>query len=291
MKVEDAGEAFLQFLITEKGDLFQTKEAYRYDLCEFFEGKANADVEDLEEKDLEEYVKKLSKKGLETSSIIRKATTVRVFFGFLNLQNYCHISLLGFRLPKPERKLPHVLTYEEVDRLLAQPNLESFVGIRERCILEILYGSGLRVSEAVNLRIENLNLNSNYIKVKGKGQKERVLPIGEVEKRFILKYIHAFKDKNGRRPEKYLFETKDKKTLNRSTINKIIDQLGKAAGIEKKVTPHTLRHSFATHLLENGAPLREVQELLGHTNVETTQIYTNLSQKKIIQTYDELMDK
>lgn len=291
MKVEDAGEAFLQFLITEKGDLFQTKEAYRYDLCEFFEGKANADVEGLEEKDLEEYVKKLSKKGLETSSIIRKATTVRVFFGFLNLQNFCHISLLGFRLPKPERKLPHVLTYEEVDRLLAQPDLESFVGIRERCLLEILYGSGLRVSEAVNLRIENLNLNSNYIKVKGKGQKERVLPIGEVEKRCILKYIHAFKEKNGRRPEKYLFETKDKKTLNRSTINKIIDQLAKAAGIEKKVTPHTLRHSFATHLLENGAPLREVQELLGHTNVETTQIYTNLSQKKIIQTYDELMDK
>lgn len=291
MKVQDACEAFLQYLITEKGDVNKTKEAYRYDLSEFLIGKEDMDAKDLKEKDLEDFVMKLSKEGLETSSIIRKATTIRVFYGFLNLEKISMVSLVGFRLPKPERKLPHVLTYEQVDKLLKQPDLDTFEGIRERCILEILYGSGLRVSEAVNLRIENINFSSNFIKVKGKGQKERVIPMGQIEKGFIIKYINAFKSQKGRRPYIYLFESKNKKQLSRSAVNKIVSQLSASAGIQQKVTPHTLRHSFATHLLENGAPLREVQELLGHSNIETTQIYTNLSQKKILDKYDKLLER
>lgn len=291
MKLMDAGDAYLQYLIVEKGDSSKTKESYKEDLSEFFELVKDKKVNDLSEKDLECFISYLSKKGLKNTSIIRKATTVRGFYSYLNLNGYINVSLIGFRLPKAEKRLPDVLTYDEIEKIINAVDTSNIVGIRDRCIIECLYGSGLRVSEMTHLRIENVNLNSLFFRIFGKGKKERIVPIDREERNWIIKYLDEFKKICGHRPKIYLFERTDSSVLERQYVNNLLLNLKAKTGITKNITPHMLRHSFATHLLENGAPLREVQELLGHSNIKTTQIYTNLSSKTIVDKYDEIMEE
>lgn len=289
MTLMDAGDAYLQYLIVEKGDSSKTKESYKEDLSEFFELVKDKKVNDLSEKDLECFISYLSKKGLKNTSIIRKATTVRGFYSYLNLNGYINVSLIGFRLPKAEKRLPDVLTYDEIEKIINAVDTSDIDGIRYRCIIECLYGSGLRVSEMTHLRIENVNLNSLFFRILGKGKKERIVPIDKEERNWIIKYLDEFKKICGHRPKIYLFEKIDGSVLERQYVNNLLLNLKAKTGITKNITPHMLRHSFATHLLENGAPLREVQELLGHSNIKTTQIYTNLSSKTIVDKYDEIM--
>lgn len=291
MTLMDAGDAYLQYLIVEKGDSSKTKESYKEDLSEFFELVKDKKVDDLSEKDLECFISYLSKKGLKNTSIIRKATTVRGFYSYLNLNGYINVSLIGFRLPKAEKRLPDVLTYDEIEKIINAVDTSDINGIRGRCIIECLYGSGLRVSEMTHLRIENVNLNSLFFRIFGKGKKERIVPIDKEERNWIIKYLDEFKKICGHRPKIYLFERTDGSVLERQYVNNLLLNLKAKTGITKNITPHMLRHSFATHLLENGAPLREVQELLGHNNIKTTQIYTNLSSKTIVDKYDEIMEK
>ncbi len=291
MTLMDAGDAYLQYLIVEKGDSSKTKESYKEDLSEFFELVKDKKVNDLSEKDLECFISYLSKKGLKNTSIIRKATTVRGFYSYLNLNGYINVSLIGFRLPKAEKRLPDVLTYDEIGKIINAVDTSGIDGIRDRCIIECLYGSGLRVSEMTHLRIENVNLNSLFFRIFGKGKKERIVPIDKEERNWIIKYLDEFKKICGHRPKIYLFEKIDGSVLERQYVNNLLLNLKAKTGITKNITPHMLRHSFATHLLENGAPLREVQELLGHSNIKTTQIYTNLSSKTIVDKYDEIMEK
>lgn len=290
MTLMDAGDAYLQYLIVEKGDSSKTKESYKEDLSEFFELVKDKKVNELSEKDLECFISYLSKKGLKNTSIIRKATTVRGFYSYLNLNGYINVSLIGFRLPKAEKRLPDVLTYDEIEKIINAVDTSDIVGIRDRCIIECLYGSGLRVSEMTHLRIENVNLNSLFFRIFGKGKKERIVPIDNEERNWIIKYLDEFKKICGHRPKIYLFEKIDGSVLERQYVNNLLLNLKGKTGITKNITPHMLRHSFATHLLENGAPLREVQELLGHSNIKTTQIYTNLSSKTIVDKYDEIME-
>lgn len=291
MTLMDAGDAYLQYLIVEKGDSSKTKESYKEDLSEFFELVKDKKVNDLSEKDLECFISYLSKKGLKNTSIIRKATTVRGFYSYLNLNGYINVSLIGFRLPKAEKRLPDVLTYNEIEKIINAVDTSDIGGIRDRCIIECLYGSGLRVSEMTHLRIENVNLNSLFFRIFGKGKKERIVPIDKEERNWIIKYLDEFKKICGHRPKIYLFERTDGSVLERQYVNNLLLNLKTKTGITKNITPHMLRHSFATHLLENRAPLREVQELLGHSNIKTTQIYTNLSSKKIVDKYDEIMEE
>lgn len=291
MTLMDAGDAYLQYLIVEKGDSSKTKESYKEDLSEFFELVKDKKVNELSEKDLECFISYLSKKGLKNTSIIRKATTVRGFYSYLNLNGYINVSLIGFRLPKAEKRLPDVLTYDEIEKIINAVDTSDIVGIRDRCIIECLYGSGLRVSEMTHLRIENVNLNSLFFRIFGKGKKERIVPIDNEERNWIIKYLDEFKKICGHRPKIYLFEKIDGSVLERQYVNNLLLNLKGKTGITKNITPHMLRHSFATHLLENGAPLREVQELLGHSNIKTTQIYTNLSSKTIVDKYDEIMEE
>lgn len=291
MTLMDAGDAYLQYLIVEKGDSSKTKESYKEDLSEFFELVKDKKVNDLSEKDLECFISYLSKKGLKNTSIIRKATTVRGFYSYLNLNGYINVSLIGFRLPKAEKRLPDVLTYDEIKKIINAVDTSDIVGIKDRCIIECLYGSGLRVSEMTHLRIENVNLNSLFFRIFGKGKKERIVPIDKEERNWIIKYLDEFKKICGHRPKIYLFEKIDGSVLERQYVNNLLLNLKAKTGITKNITPHMLRHSFATHLLENGAPLREVQELLGHSNIKTTQIYTNLSSKTIVDKYDEIMEE
>lgn len=291
MTLMDAGDAYLQYLIVEKGDSSKTKESYKEDLSEFFDLVKDKKVNDLSEKDLECFISYLSKEGLKNTSIIRKATTVRGFYSYLNLNGYINVSLIGFRLPKAEKRLPDVLTYDEIEKIINAVDTSDFDGIKHRCIIECLYGSGLRVSEMTHLRIENVNLNSLFFRIFGKGKKERIVPIDKEERNWIIKYLDEFKKICGHRPKIYLFEKIDGSVLERQYVNNLLLNLKAKTGITKNITPHMLRHSFATHLLENGAPLREVQELLGHSNIKTTQIYTNLSSKTIVDKYDEIMEE
>lgn len=291
MTLMDAGDAYLQYLIVEKGDSSKTKESYKEDLSDFFELVKDKKVNDLSEKDLECFISYLSKKGLKNTSIIRKATTVRGFYSYLNLNGYINVSLIGFRLPKAEKRLPDVLTYDEIEKIINAVDTSDIDEIRDRCIIECLYGSGLRVSEMTHLRIENVNLDSLFFRIFGKGKKERIVPIDKEERNWIIKYLDEFKKICGHRPKIYLFEKIDGSVLERQYVNNLLLNLKAKTGITKNITPHMLRHSFATHLLENGAPLREVQELLGHSNIKTTQIYTNLSSKTIVDKYDEIMEE
>lgn len=193
MTLMDAGDAYLQYLIVEKGDSSKTKESYKEDLSEFFELVKDKKVNDLSEKDLECFISYLSKKGLKNTSIIRKATTVRGFYSYLNLNGYINVSLIGFRLPKAEKRLPDVLTYDEIGKIINAVDTSGIDGIRDRCIIECLYGSGLRVSEMTHLRIENVNLNSLFFRIFGKGKKERIVPIDKEERNWIIKYLDEFK--------------------------------------------------------------------------------------------------
>lgn len=291
MTINDAIENFIQNLFYERNLSIQTLDCYKEDLKQFIEFTQITDISELSTKEITNFILHLSRIGKSTSTIIRRAGTIRQFYVFLQREKIIVNQASIIDMPKKGEYLPSVLSNDEIELLFDQPNLKKDDGYRDRTMLEIMYSSGLRVSELINLKLSQVNLDLGILKVIGKGNKERHVPIGEYAKDFLFEYLMQIRRKYDSYKSVFVFLNKDGKPLSRQFFWKRIKMYSKMAGINQNVSPHTLRHSFATHLLENGSDLRMVQEILGHSNITTTQIYTHVSSKRILDAYDLLMNR
>lgn len=275
---------YLDFLEIERGLSQNTIDAYRRDLTEFLEFCLSKNVEEInkiERTHINGYILKLHENKLNPTSVMRKTASLRGFFKWLCANEICEKNpALTLEPPKVPQKLPKVITAEEINIILSE-NLNK----REKVILELLYGCGLRVSELVNLKIHDIDISAKYLQCTGKGSKERIVPIGSKALHAIKMYIKErdFILQKTIKTSKNLLLTEEGKNITRQEVYNFIHKLGEK--IHKSISPHTLRHTFATHLLENGADLRVVQELLGHSDVSTTQLYTHISKKRLKEVY------
>ena len=235
------------------------------------------------------YMSLLNEKQYSKSTIARKLATLRSFYKFLVKRNKISSSpVMAIRTPKQEKKLPRFLEYEEVKKLLETPPLDHWLGVRDRAMMETLYSTGMRVSELVSLNMEDIDFLGEVVHIRGKGKKERIAPISSSTLQMIQRYIE-FRNKraqsNSNFEAKVLFVNKHGRRLSTRSVRRKMDKYLKMAGLDPSISPHTLRHSFATHMLNNGADLRSVQELLGHQSLSTTQIYTHLTTRKLKEVY------
>ena len=290
MEIIDAVDLFHQYVLVEKGLSTQTWKSYLEDLQAFFNYFSDKkDTSDLLETDLYEFLKFELSLGKSVSTALRRLSSTRSFYLFLKKENYYTGNIPDIETPKKPKHLPNCLSEEEIDRLLEVPDLTTPSGIRDRAMLETMYSSGLRVSELLNLKRGQVNLNKCIITVFGKGAKERKVPIAEYAVEYIKKYINEVRNKSEYKKSDYLFLNKNGEPLSRVYFFRKVREYAELAGIEMTISPHTLRHSFATHLLNHGAQLRMVQGMLGHTNIATTQIYTHVSSEKLKSDYDKIM--
>lgn len=275
---------YLEFLEVEKGLSINTLDAYRRDLSSFLDFCYTLGAEELNQiqrTHLNFYIRDLREKQYSATSVIRKIASLRGFFKWLCASEICiQNPTLTLEQPKIPRKLPKVITISEIENILRE-NLTKI----ERLIVELLYGCGLRVSELVNMKTNGIDLDASYLKCSGKGSKERLVPLGSKAKEALKDYFlqRDFLVKKYNLDNKNLLIADSGRFLTRQDIYNFIHEQGKK--IHKNISPHTLRHSFATHLLENGADLRIVQELLGHSDVATTQLYTHISKKRLKEVY------
>ena len=286
-------EDYLRYSQIERGLSTNTITAYKQDLSSFinFLQKENLSSWPTKAIDIDAFLAEQRDQKKATSSISRLISSLRKFYQWLVRQNIQKLNpMLEIDSPKKRRPLPVALTTVEVTDLLKQPDIKKKLGLRDRALLETLYATGIRVSELINLKFTDLHEELKLVKVFGKGSKERLIPISKVALSWINSYKEKVRDplilKVGKNTD-FIFLNSRGGSLTRQAVWQIIKHYCKLAGIQKNVTPHTLRHTFATHLLENGADLRVVQEILGHSDISTTQIYTNLSQKHIIQVYEK----
>lgn len=284
MQLDDALELYFQYLRVEKGVSNDTIKSYFYDLKKFFKELNKHDTNDFLETDISDFIKIQNKEFLSTATIYRRLSCTRNFYNFLLKEKIIDIKLEKIESPRSVKKLPLAISLEEVEKLLDAPNLEKEEGLRDKAMLEVMYSSGLRVSELLSLKISQINFEKGVIEIVGKGNKQRKVPFGEYAGDYLKQYIdvrkkHHFKCNN-------LFINRYGKALSRQYFFKQIKKYAEQVGIKENISPHTLRHCFATHMLENGADLRAVQEMLGHSNIATTQIYTNISTKRILNAYD-----
>ncbi|RMC61315.1 site-specific tyrosine recombinase XerD [Lactobacillus sp. ESL0259] len=286
-------EDYLRYSQIERGLSANTITAYKQDLSSFinFLQKENLSSWPTKAIDIDAFLAEQRDQKKATSSISRLISSLRKFYQWLVRQNIQKLNpMLEIDSPKKRRPLPVALTTVEVTDLLKQPDIKKKLGLRDRALLETLYATGIRVSELINLKFTDLHEELKLVKVFGKGSKERLIPISKVALSWIDSYKEKVRDplilKVGKNTD-FIFLNSRGGSLTRQAVWQIIKHYCKLAGIQKNVTPHTLRHTFATHLLENGADLRVVQEILGHSDISTTQIYTNLSQKHIIQVYEK----
>ncbi|MGM9882021.1 MAG: site-specific tyrosine recombinase/integron integrase [Bacilli bacterium] len=260
------------------------EDIYKY--LEFMEGMHINSYLNIKYEDLNNYIKYLKDNGYEVTSITRKIASIRSFCKYLNKKYNIEDISQKIDNPKFYRKLPNILTIEEVDNLL-DINLVTSFDYRNKAMLELMYSSGLRVSELVNLKLSDIDLKDRYVRCFGKGSKERVVPIGEVACSYLKLYIDEYRDgmKKGYYTEN-IFLNNHGKNMTRQGFFLIIKKIAEEKKINKNITPHMLRHSFATHLLNNGADLRTIQVMLGHSNISTTQIYTNVSTDILKENYE-----
>ncbi|EFR32088.1 site-specific tyrosine recombinase XerD [Eremococcus coleocola] len=289
-RIDDYLSDFLRFLAIDKGLSQNTIANYELDLKKFFRfcQIQNMDLLSQIDTDLVRlFIASLNKAGYAASTAARILSSLRAFFHFLMVEGVVSKNPMALiESPKKARTLPHSLSMAEVEAILAAPNTDTKFGIRDRAMFETLYATGLRVSELANLSLGDLHLDLRFIQTLGKGNKERMVPLGEEAVFWIEKYLDQVRD--GWLPKAgsdYLFLTQRGKAFTRQGIWKTLNKYVSLAGIQKKVSPHVLRHSFATHILENGADLRLVQELLGHENISTTQIYTHISHYRLQEVY------
>ncbi|NQT28880.1 MAG: site-specific tyrosine recombinase XerD [Candidatus Omnitrophica bacterium] len=278
-------EAFIDYLRVEKGLAFNSIIAYTKDLNKYtkhLKKEGLTDPKDVTRKTITDFLFHLRKK-MSPISIARVLSAIKSFHKFLvreKISGQDPSDLI--ETPKLEKKIPNFLTAEEVTKILKAPNLKKSQGIRARAMLELMYATGLRVSELVNLKAPDVNLDVGFIKCKGKGSKERIVPLGGVASRFLQKYFQEARDKLlGKKINPYIFLAQGGRGISRQSVWKMIKEIVRKCRIKKKISPHTLRHSFATHLLEGGADLRSVQEMLGHSSITTTQIYTHVNQRRL----------
>ncbi len=286
MKKEEILKEYLTYLKFEKGLASNTVESYKRDIEKFFL-VINKNYNKIEEKDISEYIVKLIADGISHRSVARNISALKSFFKYLQYTERLKVNPLSFiSQPKLWKNLPEYLSVEEVEKLLNLPDISKKGGLRDKSIIELMYSTGIRVSELVNLKLDKVNIDMGFITVTGKGKKERIVPFGDEAKKWLLKYLNEARSKflKGKTsPYLYLSARGDK--LSRQYIWKMLKKYGRMIGIEDKIKPHILRHSFATHLLEKGANLRLVQILLGHSQISTTEIYTFISRKRIKEIY------
>ena len=276
-------EDFISYIGSEKGLSLNTQEAYERDLKKFFHFCSKNNVKKVKESELLLFFKELQNSGFASASLYRMFVTLKVFFRFLIREKRESFNpTLQMQAPKLWQLIPEVLSLEEVDILLLAPNRDSLIGARDAAMFELLYATGMRVSEMCQLNIEDLDTDS--LRALGKGGKERLLPIGVKAQTAIDHYLLKFrKDVGDHLP---LFLQKGGGRIDRFAVWKRIKFYGKKVGILKNISPHILRHSFATHLLDRGADLRVIQDLLGHASIGTTDRYTHLSQKRLFDCFD-----
>lgn len=272
---------YLEYLEIEKGLSGNTIDAYRRDLTDFIDICNCNSYDDIQRTHINNYVLKMHEKNYSPTSVMRKIASLRGFFKWLCVNEYCKNNpTLTLEQPKIPKKLPKVMSVQEIETILNQD-----LNKTEKVIIEMLYGCGLRVSELVNMKINDFDLNSKYLTAYGKGSKERIVPLGSKAVDAIKKYLpeRDYILQKFRIDSKHLLINQKGREINRQDIYNFIHSQGQK--IHKGISPHTLRHSFATHLLENGADLRVVQELLGHSDVSTTQLYTHISKKRLKEVY------
>jgi integrase/recombinase XerD len=283
---------FIYYLSVEKGLAKNTLESYSRDLRAFSNFLVKRDVrafQDTVRSDITGYLNSLHLQGKATATLTRNLASIRSLFHYLfQEKRIVEDPTLELQSPKLEKKLPRVLTLQEVDLLLEQPDSLQVTGVRDKAMLEVIYATGVRVSELMSLNSEDVNLDAGFLRCTGKGSKERIIPLGSMAVRNVEQYLAQSRPKlvrhNG---ESAMFVNQHGKRLTRQGFWKILKKYSRQAGIRKEITPHTLRHSFATHLLENGADLRSVQEMLGHADISTTQIYTQVTKHKLRDVYEK----
>ncbi len=283
--------SYLNYLRVERGLAANTLEAYRCDILDFlsFLNDKKLALPDVRKGELASYLQTLYSR-LSARSVARKIVSLRSFYRYLLLDK--HVTedpTENLDSPRTWRSLPKYLTLAEVDLLLQQPDIEVPLGLRDRTMLEVLYATGLRVTELVRLRAAEVNLEVGFLRTQGKGSKERLVPIGDSALGFIRRYLADARSQllRKRLNSPFLFVTRQGKPMSRQYFWMMIVKYGKQAAIGKPLTPHVLRHSFATHLLERGADLRAVQMMLGHADISTTQIYTHVTRERLKQVYDK----
>ncbi len=284
--------SFINYLAVERGLAPNTLESYGRDLRQFQSYLQSSDMDMVKDSDrtiIMGYLQSLQGKGRAVSTISRNLAAIKSFYQYLLREHYVEKDPAAtLEAPKLEKKLPKILTIKEVEELLRQPNSFLPAGMRDKAMLELLYATGIRVSELISLNISDVNLDMGYIKCFGTGAKERIVPLGSIAAKAVQEYIQKGRLKLVRSYEEpALFVNHHGKRLTRQGFWKIIKKYAQEAHILKDITPHTLRHSFATHLLENGADLRSVQEMLGHADISTTQIYTHVTKNHLKEVYDK----
>ena len=290
MEIAAAISSFLTHAKVEKGLSPNTVSAYRRDLMKFceFAQKRKLTLEAVSRDDLVDFLAGLYRQHLESKSVARHLVSLRNFFRFAQIQELISADpTINLESPKIRRSLPGYLRLEEVEKLLAQPDAKTPFGLRDRAMLEVLYSAGLRVSELVGLRVSDLDTKAGCVRCVGKGDKERLVPIGKKALGMVERYLRDARPKMlGKSPASpTLFVNRRGKPLSRVGVWKIFSAYGRRAGLRVALTPHMLRHSFATHLLERGADLRSVQLMLGHADISTTQIYTHVVEERLKQIY------
>ncbi len=283
---------FINYLAVERGLAQNTLESYGRDLKQFKEYlncRKKDIIHDSNKDIIMDYLETLQEKGRAVSTISRNLAAIKSFYQYLVRERFLEKDpAIHLESPKLEKKLPRILSISEVEQLLKQPNLQFPNGIRDKAMLELLYATGIRVTELISLNISDVNLEMGYIKCYGKGSKERIVPLGSIAAKCVQEYISKGRNKLVRTYEEpALFVNHHGNRLTRQGFWKIIKKYAHEASIVKEITPHTLRHSFATHLLENGADLRSVQEMLGHADISTTQIYTHITRNHLKEVYNK----
>lgn len=291
-------DSFIEYLSNERHFSAHTARCYAADLdqfCKFLATKGEA--EDMDQRLLSadgemirSFMADLHGKNYCRSTVARKLATLRSFYKFLLRRGHLATNpVAGIRTPKQDKKLPKCLEVEEIERLMSNCDTTTLLGARDRAILETLYSTGIRVSELVSLNIADVDLGSSVILVRGKGKKERVIPIGPAAVRAILHYLDLRRTmaNNPKHDPVALFINKHGQRLSTRSVRRKLDKYLLDAGLDLSVSPHTLRHSFATHMLRRGADLRSVQEMLGHQSLSTTQIYTHMTQQQVKEEYEK----
>ena len=286
-------DQFLHYLVVEKGLSRNTIEAYSHGLNRFLDHLRKKGIREwakVSKFEVRAFLLFLKRQGLSTKSVVRNLVAIRTFFKFLIQEGLLEFNPVEeLESPKVAKTLPKILSLKEVEQLLEQPNPQTPLGTRDRAMLELLYATGMRVSELTQLPTHQINLEGGYVLVYGKGSKERIVPLGKEAMKWVDLYLRTAREKLAKgRESPTLFINRSGKGMSRQRFWKNLKTYGQRAGIRKRITPHLLRHSFASHLLERGADLRSVQMMLGHVDISTTQIYTHVTGerlKKVHQRY------
>jgi len=280
-------DEFISYLSIERGLAENTLTSYRRDLTKFMNylgTKGVGSIDKIKKNNITSFLMDERDKGLSANSVARGFAAIKVFYKYLVAERSIKENIASLvDAPRLWKHLPETLHLDEVEKLLKQPNFKKWMGIRDRACLELMYATGLRVSEIINLKIHDVNLDFGFVKCVGKGDKERIVPLGKQAKQAIYRYLGRVRPKLVRKgiTDSRLFLTRLSKGMSRQQFWKMIKKYARDARIKKEITPHTLRHSFATHLLERGADLRVVQEMLGHADISTTQLYTHINKERL----------